>query len=355
MSAKTRRPDKLNTDALKARFGDHFAQLMEYITKGSRSKNMLDELLRAHQLVKENRLAVAIAMANATTIDPDTTLLLLSQRWSETTISPYAKKYLRSWGIEYVGETYVISRESNKASKVLPLVYGHLMSVGLPKSCDVLALGWRPPYWDDPAFNAMLDLPVGRVLRGFDDEDLYKKRRFYHCQYRIFARYHRDGEHYAGCVLRNVSDMSVARLSQKQSDLNKSTGIRAGMLCPPDWQAPVGVPQEWTMYQELMAQVQQELREQEEQRQRRLNDPEYKNDQLRRLKEKSVEELEISVRSERALRSAGISTVGQLVQKTEAEMLRLRIFDRRNLKEISDVLGEMGLTFGMPEEEPQSE
>jgi len=63
--------------------------------------------------------------------------------------------------------------------------------------------------------------------------------------------------------------------------------------------------------------------------------------------DKSVEELELSVRSSNCLRAAEIKTIGDLVRKSEAEMLKFRNFGRKSLKEIQDILGEMGLHFGM--------
>ncbi len=68
---------------------------------------------------------------------------------------------------------------------------------------------------------------------------------------------------------------------------------------------------------------------------------------VRRLLEKSVEELELSVRSSNCLRAAEIKSIGDLVQKTESEMLKYRNFGRKSLKEIQDLLAEMGLAFGM--------
>ncbi len=68
---------------------------------------------------------------------------------------------------------------------------------------------------------------------------------------------------------------------------------------------------------------------------------------VRRLLDKSVEELELSVRSSNCLRAAEIKTIGDLVQKGEPEMLKFRNFGRKSLKEIQDILGEMGLSFGM--------
>jgi DNA-directed RNA polymerase subunit alpha len=68
---------------------------------------------------------------------------------------------------------------------------------------------------------------------------------------------------------------------------------------------------------------------------------------IRKQLDKSVEELELSVRSSNCLRAAEIKTIGELVQKPEAEMLKFRNFGRKSLKEIQDILAEMGLHFGM--------
>ena len=68
---------------------------------------------------------------------------------------------------------------------------------------------------------------------------------------------------------------------------------------------------------------------------------------VRKMLDKSVEELELSVRSSNCLRAAEIKTIGDLVQKGEPEMLKFRNFGRKSLKEIQDILSEMGLHFGM--------
>jgi DNA-directed RNA polymerase subunit alpha len=62
---------------------------------------------------------------------------------------------------------------------------------------------------------------------------------------------------------------------------------------------------------------------------------------------RSVEELELSVRSYNCLKNADIKTIGELVQKTETEMLKTKNFGRKSLNEIKEILGEMGLSFGM--------
>jgi DNA-directed RNA polymerase subunit alpha len=71
--------------------------------------------------------------------------------------------------------------------------------------------------------------------------------------------------------------------------------------------------------------------------------PQIKNENLNR----SVEELELSVRSYNCLKNANIQTIGELVQKTEAEMLKTKNFGRKSLNEIKEILASMGLSLGM--------
>ncbi|MCK5350966.1 DNA-directed RNA polymerase subunit alpha, partial [bacterium] len=75
---------------------------------------------------------------------------------------------------------------------------------------------------------------------------------------------------------------------------------------------------------------------------------------------KHVNELELSVRSINCLQNANIDSIGELVQKTEPEMLRTKNFGRKSLNELKEILEEMGLSFGMDirgwipsEEEPE--
>ncbi|MEN8258200.1 MAG: DNA-directed RNA polymerase subunit alpha [Thermodesulfobacteriota bacterium] len=62
---------------------------------------------------------------------------------------------------------------------------------------------------------------------------------------------------------------------------------------------------------------------------------------------RSVEDLELSVRSSNCLRNANINFIGELVQKTEAEMLKTKNFGRKSLNEIKQLLSEMELSLGM--------
>jgi len=74
-----------------------------------------------------------------------------------------------------------------------------------------------------------------------------------------------------------------------------------------------------------------------------LEEPEPVNPHLFR----SVEELELSVRSANCLQNANICYIGELVQRTDAEMLKTKNFGRKSLNEIKDLLEEMGLKLGM--------
>jgi DNA-directed RNA polymerase subunit alpha len=71
--------------------------------------------------------------------------------------------------------------------------------------------------------------------------------------------------------------------------------------------------------------------------------------------DKSVEELELSVRSYNCLKNANIRTIRELVQKTEAEMLKTKNFGRKSLNEIKEILHSMGLSLGMRLDQPAAQ
>jgi len=74
---------------------------------------------------------------------------------------------------------------------------------------------------------------------------------------------------------------------------------------------------------------------------------EHGMDKMSEILNRSVEELELSVRSYNCLKNANIQTIGELVQKTEAEMLRTKNFGRKSLNEIKEILANMNLSLGM--------
>jgi DNA-directed RNA polymerase subunit alpha len=74
-----------------------------------------------------------------------------------------------------------------------------------------------------------------------------------------------------------------------------------------------------------------------------MGDDEPLNENLFR----SVEELELSVRSANCLQNANITLIGELVQRSEQDMLKTKNFGRKSLKEIKEILANMGLSLGM--------
>ncbi len=78
-----------------------------------------------------------------------------------------------------------------------------------------------------------------------------------------------------------------------------------------------------------------------------LPEPEIKEERVNENLLRSVDELELSVRSANCLQNANIKFIGDLVQKSESEMLKTKNFGRKSLKEIKEILHEMGLSLGM--------
>jgi DNA-directed RNA polymerase subunit alpha len=77
------------------------------------------------------------------------------------------------------------------------------------------------------------------------------------------------------------------------------------------------------------------------------SEEEAKLAQIRKTLKMSVDELELSVRSHNCLRSANIKTIADLVRKDESELLKFRNFGRKSLAELSSIVDELGLNFGM--------
>ena len=69
-------------------------------------------------------------------------------------------------------------------------------------------------------------------------------------------------------------------------------------------------------------------------------------ERLRKLLNMSMNEIELSVRAANCLNNANITTVGELAQKTEADMLKYRNFGKKSLNEIKDKLKDLGLCLG---------
>jgi DNA-directed RNA polymerase subunit alpha len=77
------------------------------------------------------------------------------------------------------------------------------------------------------------------------------------------------------------------------------------------------------------------------------SETEGKEEDINDILVRHVDDLELSVRSANCLKNAGINLIGELVMKTEAEMLKTKNFGRKSLNEIKEILQESGLGFGM--------
>ena len=132
-----------------------------------------------------------------------------------------------------------------------------------------------------------------------------------------------------------------ARVGQK-TDYDKLTleVWTDGSILPEDAVAYAAkiLKEQMTIFINFDEQLEPEIdKKDEEQKKPRFNENLYR----------SVEELELSVRSANCLKNASINKIYQLVSKTEAEMLKTKNFGRKSLNEIKEVLGEMDLSLGM--------
>lgn len=98
---------------------------------------------------------------------------------------------------------------------------------------------------------------------------------------------------------------------------------------------------------ELLIQHMEYLRSFSEPQEQKTSAQDLKHNRLKELFNRSVEELELSVRSSNCLKASNIKTLGDLVQKTEGEMIKFRNFGRKSLNEISEILARHGMRFGM--------
>jgi len=73
--------------------------------------------------------------------------------------------------------------------------------------------------------------------------------------------------------------------------------------------------------------------------------------EMKAILNKTIDEMELSVRSHNCLQAAGIKSIGYLVSKEESEMLKFKNFGRKSLTELQEKLGELNLHFGMDVEE----
>ncbi len=179
------------------------------------------------------------------------------------------RKYLTERGVRYVGEMYRVVwdargpgvRERQAEAQEFLRTLG--LPEGLPESM------WRPSYWDDPMFIALLNTPLGEVLKdtyedntwvhnqklpqlvgGWKESRKRRQQRDYNNEELYLTSmlriYHSQGIHYVGTWLtKGGCGFGVGYLRNRQTGIAPNTGLWAAAMVPPDWQAPSDVPDEW--------------------------------------------------------------------------------------------------------------
>ncbi len=221
MSAKTR------TDKQKTLVNVSSLQNQSYalIESGKRDPVQVEALLTALQLFKENRLLVAIPKtADEMLPDPDYLQQLLSIHLKDSRMNSVTRNLIiRNFGVEYVGELYLVRWSYSKA--FLKSVGEFLVSLGLPKSLDLSTVEWTPPYVNRK-FLWMMNQPTPYILKegrlnGFISRAQYAGEIFSHRNRRIEGMY-----------------FNLRRLKEL---LNPDCKLRAGMYVP-NWEAPADPP-----------------------------------------------------------------------------------------------------------------
>lgn len=336
MSAKTRQAkSQPDTTAAIADLADLHAQAILLIKKGARTATMIDMLRQALQLFKENRLLATIAGGVQLVRDQKLLFQVLSSSLFDLPLEKSVRRFLLRIGVELVGELYYAELDPRPHAVTTKKLHGILTgTLNLPTKLDPLALGWQPPYWSDNTFYRALNQPIGVLVRAQDEYDLW--------------RFHKRGLHYVGQLLHSGEHLSAAWLRQRRWKIRQDRGIRVGMIRPPGWKRPAEVPQEWIDLQEKRLKKEEAL---EAERERRHAEEEGARRKLLEsdspIFQRRIDDLELSVRAHNCLMMANIKTVGELVVKTEVEMLKYQNFGRKVLREVCEVLESMGLSLGM--------
>ena len=150
-------------------------------------------------------------------------LAALSQTVGELGCDQTTIQYCRIHGISYFGEVCGMrwgynGRTCTEREAIKRLLVQYEISPGT----DPVALGWRPPYWDDPEWVALMSKPIAEVVTG---------------QGLSLLQFQLNGTSPVGHVLRAIAKKSPTYWRHFQIDVgNKSSvGLRAGMIVPPDW------------------------------------------------------------------------------------------------------------------------
>lgn len=353
----------------------------ELIVNGSRCSEDIELLLEALQAFGNGDLGAVVRTSRTSS---STSLSAICERDVRT--APFTKEdlqYVVAHGVRYIGELFYLffdprsPRSVERGQRMLQVLTEHY---GLAPQTDPLAAGWVPSYWSDPAFLVELNTlllercptpshrPWGRyrfvqrsnALRTGNDAP----------ERRGLARFsHTQGIHFAGELLVRMRGAgqfcpamkcSAQYLDQTRCILREmDSQLWAAALVPSTWMVPDWQGEVWQGELVAIARENEEIRaiegrmraEQVENKRRKDEESDRRREQVLaspdRILDRSVECLELSVRSAQCLRNANIETIRQLVHRTEAEMLQCKNFGQISLKEVNEVLRGLGLRLGM--------
>lgn len=264
----------------------------------------------------------------------------------DTGLSSPTKTYCQKRGVRFTGEIYRLPFD--RLGSARRELERYLNGLNLPALVRGLTPDWRPSYVDDQAVRHCWDQPVGRLLLS-SPEQPYEKDEYGYQPGDVgrWIRLNRRGHFFVGQALGSVQH-SMWYLKDLQSVLRRRRWPLHAAMVVLDWTAPDEVPDDWQRY---LAKVGLPERYQPKPGWLPLRPTPEEQAQYGNLKFLlgSVDELELSVRSDNALRALEITTVWGLVQRRPEELLEWRNFGPKSLKEIENSLAGYQLWLGMTE------
>ena len=295
---------------------------------------MVQTLLRALQLFKENRLGGVIMLEkNSTDTLPSNFQNLLSLKIEDLSLKSYTKKYIARYGVLYVGEVYRIKQRyfHTNSPKSIKEIDEYLVFLGLPLELDPIKAGWIPPYWHDTIVCDALHEPI--ITHTVNH-----------------TKHHLLGIYYFGQIILSRRS-TYSRFEQKQQYLEgwaKEQGLHGAMY----------LMEGWTALDEVPEACQKFLNDQEE-RQRKAGAPfTVERVQSNDGKDHSLtlsllfttlmsNQNPFSVRTSVALNNANIIYWGQLIQCEDVQLLKIKNFGRKSLREVKFEMTNHELSLGL--------
>ncbi len=164
------------------------------------------------------------------------------------------KQFLAENGVRYVGEAPSFLVKSDYAIGSLKRRFA--VTFGLRYYTDPVAVGWKPSYWDDPQFMALLNTPCCVYFGEWGNWE-HKRAEAYRLNFgtRTLARWlHSEGIHYMGQYLHYVQ-RDHWKLEKAAEELVNTVQQKlwAGAFVPPQWQPPKEIPDEWLVEEQKIA------------------------------------------------------------------------------------------------------